>query len=159
MKRSSGLLAAIFLALPLAGCGGSAAPAAPIAQAPPPSEGQDQRARAFDAGQDFGSNSFPHILVKSESPGGLSKPIEDGRSITLEASATNAKGQPLSLAGANITWSNPGQGTIHPSQSGQSAVYTAPLMGQGHVVETVTVKFPDESQTYSASATIDFQRG
>jgi hypothetical protein len=159
MKRAHGLLASIFLALPLAGCGGSAAPAAPFTQLPAPSLGQAQRERALDVGQDFGSNSFPHILVVAEAPGSLSKPLADGHSITLVASATDSKGKPISLSGAKITWSIPARGTIDPSQSGQTAVYTAPMMGEGHVVETVSVKLSGESQTYSANATIDFQRG
>jgi hypothetical protein len=93
MKRAHGLLASIFLALPLAGCGGSAAPAAPFTQLPAPSLGQAQRERALDVGQDFGSNSFPHILVVAEAPGSLSKPLADGHSITLVASATDSIGK------------------------------------------------------------------
>ena len=158
MRPAYGILASIFLALALGGCGGSAAPASPVAPLAP-SEGQAARDRAFDAGQDIGSNSFVHILVKAEAPGSLSKPLEDGRSITLVASATDSKGAPLPLSGARITWSIPNHGTIDPSQSGQTAVYTAPLIGNGGVVETVTVKFAGQSQTYSASATIEYQRG
>jgi hypothetical protein len=158
MRPAYGILASISLALALGGCGGSAAPASPVAQ-PPLGGGLTARDRAFDAGQDIGSNSFRHILVKAEAPGTLSKPIADGRSITLVASATDSKGEPLSLSGAAITWSVPNRGTIDPSQSGQTAVYTAPLMGNGSVVETVSVKFAGVAQTYAASATIDFKRG
>jgi hypothetical protein len=158
MKHAYGLLASIILALSLGGCGGSAAPASPVAQFAP-SEGQDQRERASDVGQDVGSNSFRHILIKAESPGSLAKPLQDGRWITLVAYATDSNGAQVSLSGARISWSRPNHGTIDPSQSGQTAVYTAPMMGNGSVIETVSVRFADQMQTYTASATIDYQRG
>ncbi len=160
MRHRRGLIPAAFLAVTLAGCGGSAGPVTPVhpnAQmaepAAPARVGTDDvHVVVIDDGRP--DNSYPHILLKPVPPANLSQPLMDSQRITFDVTATDAKGNPLSLNGAAIAWAKPAHGTIAPAKNGQSAVYQAPTKGSGSDNLTVTVVFPGQVQKYTASATV-----
>jgi hypothetical protein len=163
MKRAYGLVALVFFASALGGCGGSAAPASPVVPGAQPAAqsvpGAQPAAQA--ASQGFGNvadpeNAYPHILISAVPPGRL-EGVKDGQSITLVTTA-KLRGRALSLEGAQIHWSGPEHGTLVPSEDGQTAVYTAPLTGSGHDVVMVRVHLDNQWEEYSAHATIQYKR-
>jgi len=160
MKRARGLIPAVYLALTLAGCAGSARPVMPIpieqpAAAAPARVGTDDVHVVVidDARPD---NSYPHILLKPVPPANLSQPLTDGQKITIDVTATDSKGNPISLNGASIAWAKPVHGTIVPAKNGQSAVYEAPSKGSGNDTIEVAVVFPAQLQKYTANATVKY---